>query len=492
MTSALIKPGTFVQYTHLGESGIGKVEDGGENPLVTFWDSGKFGKVERKKASDLAPLVDAWPVALLWDHPEELAPWAKEKPLRLVALALSIGNGKGKPADVKEKLDSRVPLGTDWKTWWNKRTKSMNELAKLPEPEHFTKSAKGNEYALLCGVEDVPDGVQSPVSQADWQQWLLHDVNLPTFGKNPSKVLCDSLAEWPEDTIEGVLKRVLWGADLLLGSSKKPSAAAALSWMDAVGSTAIRWAALHPDGVEMTERSGEVLARLSQYIQVKEKRKEATLFRAGVLSEGPDRQRQLEQQRREQERQQADYEKRLERQRQEQERQQADYEKRLERQRQEQEHQRASYAAEAEELRQSHTAELQRERREQERLRDKVETLRNQLFSGYEQSKLDIRQDMLVIVGELSQLVAKQDCFSDDLLRDVRVGLALALQAGGAKPLGDAGDTVAFDPSHHHAFESLRIGDSVRISAPGFIVKGQRTSDRVLVKALVFRISEKG
>jgi cell division septum initiation protein DivIVA len=145
-----------------------------------------------------------------------------------------------------------------------------------------------------------------------------------------------------------------------------------------------------------------------------------------------------------------------------------------------------------EEQSKSHVAELEREQKEKENLRQRVETLRNQLFAGYEQSKLDIRQDMLVIVGELSQLVGKQDCVSESLLRDMRAGLSLALQAGGAKALGAVGGTTSFDPLKHQAAESVRIGDSVRITSPGIIVKGQRTSDRVLIKAQVSGISEKG
>ena len=94
--------------------GVGKVKETDDSPLVIFWD----GKVEKKEASLLKSLANSGPVALLWDQPKELAPWAMEKPLKLVALALSIDGGKGKSSSIKEKLDGRVPLGTDWKTWW--------------------------------------------------------------------------------------------------------------------------------------------------------------------------------------------------------------------------------------------------------------------------------------------------------------------------------------------------------------------------------------
>ena len=469
-------------YGHLGVTGIGKVKEAGEAPLVAFWN----GRAERKRAAELEPVNDAEPLAWLWDQPEKLAPWAKEKPLKLVALALSIDGGRGRPVDVREKLDRRVPVGSDWKTWWSQRAKSLNALSALPEPKHFAKSAKGSVYTLLCGTEAVPDDARPPVSSNDWKGWLTSDFKLPTFGKSPSKTLCESLTEWPANTIEQVLNRALWGANLLLDSPRKRDTAA-LAWMDAVGSAALRYSALYPDGSDLAERSGNVLSRLAQHT----KRREAVLFKAGALSEGPDRQRQLAQQRQEQERLQADYEGRIGQLQQEKDRRIADYEALLERHRKEHGRQNVAHTAELEALREFHEGEMEREHQEQDRLQDRVETLRSQLFSGYEHSKLDIRQDMLVIVGELSQLATRQKHASEDFLRDVRAGLALALQAGDAKTFGAKGDIASFDPLKHQGNESIRIGDSVKITAPGVIVSGERTDDRVLVKAQVSGISEK-
>ena len=146
---------------------------------------------------------------------------------------------------------------------------------------------------------------------------------------------------------------------------------------------------------------------------------------------------------------------------------------------------RANAADERESERRVHAEALERERVLQKQLQERVETLRNQLFSGYEQSKLDIRQDMLVLIGELSQLAAKQDCPSESFVRDVRAGLALALQAGGAKTLGVAGEIASYDPLAHQAAGSVKIGAAVKITAPGVKVKGQFTGDRILVKAQV-------
>ena len=468
--------GDFVHYTHLGESGIGKVKAGGDGPLVEFWS----GKVERKRASDLSPVEDPGPVSMLWGKSTELEPWAREKPLKLVALALSIDDGRGSANSVKEKLEYLAPLKRDWKTWWSQRAKSLNAFSALPEPQHFVKSGKGNEYTLLCSIEDVPDDARPPVSLDDWKGWLSSDANLPTIGKNPSKVFCDSLAEWPADTIESAVKRVLWGAELLLASPKKPSAAAALAWMDAVGSAALRWSALYPDSLEMTERSGDVLSRLSQHIQVKEKRKEATLFRAGILAEGPDRQRQLAQQRREQERQRTEYENRLEQQRQELERQRTDYEERLERQRQEQERQCASYEAVLKELQEAHEAELEEEQREQDRLQQKLRSFDALMKSGRKESSLEIRRPMLLAVGDALQRAYIQGKSSEDRLINVILTLSKALQEGEAETLGTVGATANYDPMLHHSPEKIPSGVKVRLKAPGV-----KVGEQVILKASV-------
>ena len=462
MSEAGIQQGDFVRYAHLGVPGIGRVKEARDNPLIEFWNR----DAQPKKPSDLTILTDdAGPLALMWDSPEDLASWAKEKPLKLVALSLSIGGGTGNPNSIKEKLADRVISGRDWKNWWSQRAKSLNAFSDLPEPEHFSKSVKGNIYTLHSLVEEVPDDVRAPVSLDDWKNWLLSEVRLPTFGKNPPKVFCDSLSEWPKDTIDRALNRVLWGAGLLLESPKRPSATAALAWMDAVGSIALRRNALSPGGHEPVKQSSDVLARLSQYIQVKEKRKEATLFRVGALSEAPDRQRQLEQARQERESQRADYENRLAQQRQEQESQVADYENRLEQQRQENIRQSASHETKLGELRHAHEAELNSERREQERLRQQVRERNAELDAKREESRLEIRKDMLLAVGEVLQTVARRQGSVDDLAGNVEAGLRLALRAGGADLLDTAPEG--------------------KVAAPGVIVRGGAHGDLVLLPAQV-------
>ena len=63
---------------------------------VDFW-----GEEQRRPTSLLTPLDSNSPEALLWDRPEQLISWAEEAPLKLVALALSVGGGKGKAADIR-------------------------------------------------------------------------------------------------------------------------------------------------------------------------------------------------------------------------------------------------------------------------------------------------------------------------------------------------------------------------------------------------------
>ena len=488
MSDSRFQPGDIVRDTHNRELGIGRVKDSGrDRPLVEFWS----GKEERKDPSRLALLEDPAPVALLWDKSDALEPWVREKPLKLVALALLVEGGRANDKSIKQSLEFLPPLGWDWKGWWRQRTRALNALAALPDARYFGKTAKGNVYTLRASVGAMPDDARPPVSLDDWKGWLTSEHKLPTFGKNPSKVFCDALAEWPDEAAEQAMERLLWGAELLLNSPRRPSAAAALAWMDAVGSAALRYGAVNPGDSETAQRSGDLLARLASIVHVREKRRESTLFLTGMLSEEPDRLRQLAQQRQEYARQREALESQLGRQRQEQERQAAEYESRLERQRQEQERQGASHAAELEELRQAHKAELDEERGEKERLRRQVETLRNQLLAGYEHSKLDIRQDMLVLVGELLQLATRQDGPSEEFLRDMHAGLALALQAGDAERLDEIGDVVAFDPLKHQSAETVKIGDGVKVTAPGVVVKGQRTGDRILVKAQVSRFSEK-
>ena len=127
---------------------------------------------------------------------------------------------------------------------------------------------------------------------------------------------------------------------------------------------------------------------------------------------------------------------------------------------------------------------LEQERREQERLRQQVRERNAELAANREKSRLELRQDMLLAVGEVLQSVARRTG-DDGLHGDIGAGLALALRAGGAEPLGSPGEVVPFDPERHTADAAVRPSSAVRVIAPGVIYIGGIHGDRVLLKAQV-------
>ena len=477
MTESKFQPGTLVRDNN---SRVGKVVGGIETRTVggesvnvlpvDFW-----GELQNRPAEFLTPLDNDSPEALLLERPGALASWVEDAPLRLVALALSAGGGIGKVADIREKLEGRVIEEGRWRNWWNKRTKALGSLS-----EHFgvVKGGKGNDYKLLSCAEDVPadwkpPAKPKPATRADWERWIAADSEEPPPGRFPPKQVCDSLAKWSGRDIDWVLARMANGAGHFLVSERKPPKQAAAAWLEAVSQAAAN--RRQAGGIEHLD--GEIGELLQTLARLAGRDKVLRVLADAFVA--PD-----------------DFALKLE----ELQRSLASANTRHAREMEEVQRKHdaeligigQSHDAKVETLRQSHETELKLEEHERERLQDRVETLRNQLFKGYEHSKLDIRQDMLVIVGELSQLAANQDCATENFLRDVRAGLSLALQAGDAKFVGAAGDAVAFDPTEHQAKESVRIGDTVRIIAPAVVVKGQHTDDRVLVKAQVSGFSEKG
>jgi hypothetical protein len=128
---------------------------------------------------------------------------------------------------------------------------------------------------------------------------------------------------------------------------------------------------------------------------------------------------------------------------------------------------------------------LEETRREEERLRQQVRDLHTQLASGREESRLDIRHDMLLAVGETLQVLGEHHGRREDLIQDVEAGLSLALHAGGAELLGKVGEEVPYEPRLHQAKGDLAGGILVLIKAPGLLVRGSTQGDRVLLKAKV-------
>ena len=129
-------------------------------------------------------------------------------------------------------------------------------------------------------------------------------------------------------------------------------------------------------------------------------------------------------------------------------------------------------------------AQLEQEREEQERLRQQVRERNAELAANREESRLELRQDMLLAVGEVLQSVHHRNG-SGEPAWDVAAGLALALRAGGAEPLGTPGKVVEFDPELHQAEKSAPDRSLVRVVAPGVVYRGGIHGDRVLLKAQV-------
>ena len=136
------------------------------------------------------------------------------------------------------------------------------------------------------------------------------------------------------------------------------------------------------------------------------------------------------------------YEEQLAQQGQELNRQRVSYEEQLAQQGQELNRQRVSFEEQ-----------LEQDRQERERLRSSydddfkrhrqlIETYRAQMSSGREESRLEVRYDMLLAVGDVLQRACWHGRSSEERLNDVIANLPKVLRDGGAEPLGTAGETV--------------------------------------------------
>ena len=116
---------------------------------------------------------------------------------------------------------------------------------------------------------------------------------------------------------------------------------------------------------------------------------------------------------------------------------------------------------------------------------NRLQGLRTQIAENREESRLDIRRDMLeAIIATLQGLQEKEDS-PEDLLWNVEGNLKLALQAGGAEFFGRAGQVVEYDPRLHEGTQETPRGALVTVNSPGALVPGKLTGDFVLLKAQV-------
>ena len=596
MTESGIRLGAFVRHA---TKGVGRIEETGNNPSVLFWTEKEYGKTEKMPTGLMAPLPNDSPEALLWDHPEELASWAEERPLQLVALALSVRGGKDKLTNVKKVLDL-VP-GCKSSSWWSPTQAKL----KLPELNRHFEIAKTG-ISLHSNVDSVPkDADLLGFLQSIWQDWLLYDPSKPVVWMEwPNKESLDALdrvlARLGRGESEQSLHNTMQSVQIFLKSPRKKTPSVALNWLETLSRVHLRWddgAGIHGD---LAMRTGEVLRDLCQLagynksgqwllqaytlmgmsdswrqgfvagmwaasssptanaaarrrlfnsassLMGRQGRVDLTreiaiaAFRADdatrcypepseidrILSEltsGEETQRLLELIALSSNANQQDKDKLLsyiansrhskgpERLNllalaallladgegafaAQASRELADAFVSLE----EEYHpamqaifrytrariaeERARIAGEMDSLRQVHSAELEIERREQERLRMQVRDLGAELSANREESRLEIRRDMLLAVGEILQSVRRRDNV-EDIVGDVEAGLRLALRAGGADLLDTA--PKGYDPRLHHATEELPESTPVKVIAPGVIVRGGSRGDWVLLRAQV-------
>ena len=566
---------------------------------VDFWGA------ELKRPDNWLTLVDRdSPEAMLLDRPEQLTSWADEVPLKLIALALSVGGGTGKVADIRAKLDGRVIDSRKWESWWKKQPPLMRKM-----PDHFriTKVGKDNEYNLLNRFEAVSSATGSKASKSvnksvkseerrtvtasDWRTWLEAQTRSPAPGRFPTLQVTNSLARWPAESIEAVLFRLIVGAEELF-AVRETSPQVAEGWLRAIAQAALRWREVggsDPRGYTAA-RVGEVLARLAGIagerspqdllLQVGALDGVTDAWRRGFLAglwqsfEGEDA-RQLyvsssavlgRQARSDlaremfaaafgpdfSERRHSELDRLLDAIPEGQRTQllseviatasadqrdgvldylassrhadgaermplrimatlklgegRGDFTDRTSMELADALARPELYGAEiealladtsfrveavvalklsqSEEAQKSLEAGLEQERQEQERLRQQVRERNAELAANREESRLELRQDMLLAVGEVLQSVHRRNG-SGEPAGDVAAGLALALRAGGAEPLGTPGKVVEFDPELHQAEKGAPDRSLVRVVAPGVVYRGGIHGDRVLLKAQV-------
>lgn len=139
-----------------------------------------------------------------------------------------------------------------------------------------------------------------------------------------------------------------------------------------------------------------------------------------------------------------------------------------------------SHEHELEKLRMSHADRLATAEQEHERLRSQKRQIEATISSGREESRLEVRHDMLLSVGDAIQRSYRDDRSTRDRLDEVVRTLATALRAGGAEVLESVGNNVSFDPKFHHSLVPVHVGTPVKVSAPGVIA-----GERVILKANV-------
>ncbi len=599
MTDSKFQPGVLVRDNHarvgkiVGNSTLVELDG---NPVevfsVDFW-----GNEVKRPNNWLTLLAPESPEALLLERPETLASWADEAPLKLVALALSVGGGEGKMADIRAKLDGRVLEAGKWENWWKKQQQQMR---KLPACFKIVKTGRDIEYNLLIWYDSVPAATElkavgaarkEGATPADWKVWLEATTHGPPPGRFPTRQFASSLARWHAEAIEPALLRLIVSAEEALASDSA-SPQAAEGWLRAVAQAALRWREVggsDPRGYTAA-RVGEALARLARIagdrtpydllLQAGAMDGEADAWRRGFLAgmwesfegeeardmylgsasllgrqargdlarqitlaafgpEIPERRygeldrlldalpesdrgplleevmaRAVSAQRAEvrdyladsrhfsgagqlgirlkgvltvsnphdeftarTSRELADALASPERLPPEIKALFGEAAKGIDKAK-------SSFREEVQNRSAEAQSKIEVGRQEQERLRQQVRERNAELAANREESRLEVRRDMLLVVGEVLQSVSRSRD-SGALAGDVEAGLTLALRAGGAEPLETPGEIVAFDPELHDTEGNVPARGAVRVIAPGVVYRGGTHGESVLLKAQV-------
>ena len=518
-----IQQGMFVRDNRpkAAKHQVGKVEKlDSDNAVVEFWVSGKNKPSISQQF--LEPLPQDAPEVMLWERPSELASLAKKAPLKLLATVLSLNgsiNGKtSKEADIREKLHGRVALG-QWEDWWQKSTSSM-----VNSPDHFRiRKDKGvATYTLLTKVEDVPEGLPkkktASARKTSRKQRRPRDselLKLLTEGTKQNK-MSPRLLKASRDVAAAVFKAsdsdsYYCGLDRLLDLLPSDERVQVIREIIVTSSggklgkgkvseyVATSRHVVGPERLPLLVMAG-LLLTTDQHREVvtMASRELADAFivpdeydlvvrnllydicdrHTGKLNElGQAHAKELRQEQ---------YTHAVELKELHQ-----SHAAELEQERQahanELKNLHQSHIAELEKLRQSHDVELEKLRihvaeleREQNRLHQRIETLDAQMASGREESRLEIRQGMLLAVGDALQRAYLQGKSPEDRLSNVITTLPKALQEGEAETFGTVGAIAKYDPKLHHSPERISSGAKVRLTAPGVVV-----GERVILKASV-------
>ena len=112
-----------------------------------------------------------------------------------------------------------------------------------------------------------------------------------------------------------------------------------------------------------------------------------------------------------------------------------------------------------------------------------LEVARNEIAANREESRLDLRRGMFEAIAATVESLQGSDANPDQLLRDVKAGLEIAMEAGGAEWYGKVGALVEFDPRLHTGVTQGVKGMPVTITSRGARFPG--IQDFIIIKAQV-------